>query len=553
METALEKTLKLFSKTKNEAAIGVLIPALDSPHPEVQEGALRALLSRNSPSGQREVLRRLHTISQPWRGIIEERRGQLSHAIRDAILDVDRQMCDNGCAAVLWLREYDLMPALVNASEDAANTNAVRVAETAVALAELLSKQMDGPRDYQDRRDPDLIRRHLTTTLESSLERFEHHKRKELVEALIVLARHDNPLLHRVLRDPRHPAYLPVIDVLTHSQSPSVIRLLIRWLGDRNVPHSVLNAISHRVDEPFVKIFASCVGNESSDKICANLSRMESFVWASDHSELLAGLEDAQQQGIVQAVICSGMKRLKAFDVVAFFMEYGNPGGRRAACQALAEFTGDHANKYAEMALADDDPGVVAAAVSQLRKRGIHGAMSTLIDMIEHPQQEVRAAAQQSLSEFSFDRFLAAYEMLDEDVRETTGKLVKKVDLATIPALEKEMAHPSRSRRLRALSVATAIDVVVELQSTVLELLGDEDHMVRVEAARALGRCDTDIAREELRDALGDRSVVVQEEAEKSLALLAENRTDGSPADESGQEPTLDINTTGMSGGEQSV
>ncbi len=61
------------------------------------------------------------------------------------------------------------------------------------------------------------------------------------------------------------------------------------------------------------------------------------------------------------------------------------------------------------------------------------------------------------------------------------------------------------------------MDIVPEMTASIIELLGDEDHLVRAEAARALGQCRTDEAREALEEALHDRSVPVQEAALRSL------------------------------------
>jgi len=56
----------------------------------------------------------------------------------------------------------------------------------------------------------------------------------------------------------------------------------------------------------------------------------------------------------------------------------------------------------------------------------------------------------------------------------------------------------------------------------VLELLADDDHMVRAEAARALQSSDTSRAVAALRRALLDRSVAVQEAARISLHKVAQ-------------------------------
>jgi HEAT repeat protein len=158
--------------------------------------------------------------------------------------------------------------------------------------------------------------------------------------------------------------------------------------------------------------------------------------------------------------------------------------------------------------------------VPQLRQRGIPGALNRLVEQLDSPHETIRQAARQALAEFSTERFLAAYDMLDDEVRQTTGALVRKVDPAAIAKLNEELKSPSRTRRLRALGVAISAHAVAPLESRVLKLLSDDDHVVRTQAARALADCDTAEARQALREALLDRSVTVQEAAQRSLLQL---------------------------------
>ncbi len=134
----------------------------------------------------------------------------------------------------------------------------------------------------------------------------------------------------------------------------------------------------------------------------------------------------------------------------------------------------------------------------------------------------MRQTARQSLGEFNFDRFLAAFDMLEEEVRQTTGALVRKVNLNVIESLCEELAARSRTRRLRGLGVAMAMGVVRDIVPQIISLLADEDHLVRAEAARALGQCTSETARLALHEALNDRSVPVQEAALRSLQDLGE-------------------------------
>jgi HEAT repeat protein len=214
------------------------------------------------------------------------------------------------------------------------------------------------------------------------------------------------------------------------------------------------------------------------------------------------------------------MKRADVFRLIDHLMAGGKTKGRRAAALALAAFTGAEANALAMRALADDDPHVQAAVLSQIRNRGIPGALPKLIEMIDSPHEVIRDAAQGSLGEFSFRRFLAAYDMIDEEVRRSTGMLVKKIDPTTIPMLKEQLSSKSRTRRLRSLSLAATIDAVDELGDMIIGLLSDGDHLVRGEAARALagGRSPAVIAA--LEEALDDSSTAVREAAAESLERI---------------------------------
>src|SRR5262249_28976257 len=157
----------------------------------------------------------------------------------------------NGCQAILWFREYDLIPALINAFEDEANPHASLAAETLLSLSELLYEELAGPRDLHPRRDPQLVRRNVTGSLEQSVLRYGRHRRVEPIEAYLMLAGRDNAALKMILLDPLHSSYLALIDSLTHSPRSGVMRLLLSFLEDPQAPSAALTALAHRTDRKF--------------------------------------------------------------------------------------------------------------------------------------------------------------------------------------------------------------------------------------------------------------------------------------------------------------
>ncbi len=518
----LKTTFDLLSTTENEAAVRVLIPSLESPREQIREGSLAAILRRRSPTGHREVLSRLHTFDDRWKQIFREHRGRLTPTLRAAVLGSDRQMHLNGCQAAVMLREYDLIPALINAVEDRTNPNAKAVGETLLELVETLYSALAAPRDYTDKRDPQLIRSHVVGSLDLSLQRFAEHKRPEIVEAFLMLVNRGNTTLKNVISNPHHAAFLVTIDLLQHSPRPGVIRLLLGFLDDTRPPSAALSALSSRCDVTFINYLLRKIGREPAAAACANLKRIDSIRWMTRNLSILDDIDDAGQHGVITLATTCGISRAEAFGVLKHVLAHGKPGGRRAAASALAEFNGSEANDLALKTLDDPDPRVQANVIMHLRKRGIPGVLPRLIEKVDGPHAVVREAARKSLGELSFRRFLGAFDMLDDEVRRSTGLLVKKIDPQTVPQVLKEMVSPARTRRLRALQITRSLDLVVQLEDTVIDCLRDEDHMVRVEAAVSLGLCDSQASQDALNEALSDNSAAVCEAAHASLQRRAQ-------------------------------
>jgi HEAT repeat protein len=205
-------------------------------------------------------------------------------------------------------------------------------------------------------------------------------------------------------------------------------------------------------------------------------------------------------------------------------LRIGKPEGRRAAATSLAELKGPEIDVLLLRALRDDDPQVRAAGLRQLRPRGVPGALTTLIQALDHPAAEVRDAARANLEEFTFRRYLPAFDLLEDGVRRTTGILVRKVDPTAPERLREEMQSAHGKRRMRALEIAAAMELVVELEDAVVQAAGDGDHLVRVEAARALGQARGYTARQALARLRDDVSFTVREAAEQSLDRIDQAR-----------------------------
>jgi hypothetical protein len=380
-----------------------------------------------------------------------------------------------------------------------------------------LCADLSDPDAKKVRRDPRLVRGHLVTALQSSLDRYSRHRRREVVDAFLRLVPRDNVMLKQLLQNPHHPAFVTVIDVLSKSTAGGVVRLLLSSLDDPHASSAVLSVIANRSDPKLIRYLLRKVGREPSAAAAQNLKRMRSVSWLQSGPAILAGLDDLAQHGVVRLVMASGIPRMQAFGTIEYLVLHGKTEGRRAAAEALADFQGTAANALALKALEDEDPQVQASIALQLRRRGIPGVLTRLVALLDSRHAEVRQAARKTLAEFSFARFLGAFDMLDDEVRKSTGTLVRKVDPETIPRLRAELEAKARTRRLRGLAIARAIEAVEPLEPVIIKLLEDEDHLIRAEAALALAQSNSESSREALRRAETDRSLAVQQAVSSSL------------------------------------
>jgi HEAT repeat protein len=525
MSGGLATTFRLLADTANDAASAVLIAALDVRDREIRDQALTALLCRRNDAAEETIVRRWKDLPAHSKSQVAQRGGWLSSAIRKALADSERRFYECGCAAAVGTRDYDLIPVLVGGAMDRTNPNAGLAAATTLELAELLSEEVTGPRDYRVRRDPQLQRHHVLPSLERAATELAEHGHTELLEAFVLLANRENAALKRLLQAPSDRRFQPLADVLANSSRPAAARLLLSYLDDPHAPLSAIQIIGRRSDVSFLRHMARKIGGAPSPTVRANLKRIDSIPWVPAKLTVLDALSEAEQPGAVQLVVASSVARQQAFEVVSYVLSQGKVSGRRAAAEAMAEFGDAQASALAVRTLEDEDPHVRAAIAAQLRARGVPGAINRLVQMLESPHQVECEAAAASLDEFYFDRFSANFESLKPESRGTVAKLVRRVDPNWKVAVKLELEAPTRSRRQRALEMVLALDALDELREAVGALLKDEDQFLRVEAIRALATADGPATRQALRDALVDPHPLVQQAAEAALARLTHSDT----------------------------
>ncbi|MCE9525954.1 MAG: HEAT repeat domain-containing protein [Planctomycetales bacterium] len=526
----LEYTLQVLASSSNEAAIPVLLAALESDDHRIRDGVFPILLQRRSAAAENEIMSRWPNLSDHFKQLVIRRGDWLSPAVRGALSGDDAHLASLACVAAVELGDFELIPNLVAIVCGKKSAIADQAARSLLTLTERLAEEVSGPRDYRNRKDAQLLRSHVLASLEKGVQNLDQCQPKELIESLLILATRDNAVVSRILQEPTERAFVPMMDLLIHSPRSCVMRLLLSYLDDPFAPLSALQAIGRRRDITWLRQLCRKIGDEPASVARTNLKRIENIPWLKSQQFLFDSLLELEQVGAVRFITLSGVPRQEVLEALSHILRHGKPQGRRAAAEAFAEFASAEANAIMLDALDDEDPLVRVHLAVQLRARGVPGSTSRLVNMLASPHEVERQGARKALEEFTFARYLANFDYLDEESRDRSGQLVRRIDENSASLLREELCAASRTRRRRGLEMALHMGLVTDLQEAIAVLSRDEDQYIRLEAVRLLGNCPTDISRRVLREALSDSQVLVREAAERGLRdLTHEEETDVTP------------------------
>jgi len=514
---AWDTTFHWLKITGNRAAGELLVRAMEAFSPELRKAAIFTLMARREVAGHRLILERIDPASEEWRGQLKSLPFPFLDYLRSVLIHGEPHIRAKACHFLVETEQFEFVPFLVNVLEHRECEPRSIIINTILDLSRRLRQHLEESDNSSEANHYNRVAEQLRRALLIAADRFPKHECREVLDAFLLLAKGHSGLLAGIVTNRGHPARRALLDILFCESGTHALAVLCHFLYQTNPPEDILSIISRRSDLPFLRYFFGTVGSQPDPVVKRNLKRFHTFRWVKEVPQLLPQLDEIQQQAIPVIVTHARISRDEALKVVGHVLLEGQPAGRRAAAEALAEFHGAEANALTIRAMQDHDPSVQAAIIPQLRHRGILGALPYIVSRLDSPHPIVRRAARKSLREFSFTRFLQVWDLLPPDVRKNTGMLVKRVDPRATLLLRAELLSPFRLRRLRALEVAVELELVSRLESSIISLLRDEDSSVRAEAAIALSQSDSVESYRALLEASNDASITVQNAVIRSL------------------------------------
>jgi hypothetical protein len=523
MQGGLHKTERVLAESRNRAVLPMLAAALSSHDADIRAAAIRATMRRRDVDSHTQLLHHVDRFDETDLTVLENCFHAMQHhaapALKAALAPGDGSLCHNACRLIEVCHVYAQFPTLVKALEHPRQLHAPQIASTIEFLATALHGELEKwARGDRNRTDPTFARHQLLATAAKSLTNAKNAPEQELVDAFLMLAPNDHAALHQIMGAASHPCHATVATTLATSNAPVVMDRLVEFLRDTAAPSAILEIIAERTDSEFVTELFQSLKYPVPLRALQNMKQLKSVGWLESRREILLELDGRAQAIAVELAMASGISRNSQFELLKLLLQNGLAEGRRASCQALAQFSTPAATQLVLGALTDPDAAVQAAALRQLRSRHVPNALAILVARLNSPHLEIRDAARSSLAEFNFARYRAMFDLLDDDAVRTTGILVRQVDPTTRQKLVEELTAPSISARLRGIEMALAMEATLDVCEQLIELACHENVALRKEAVTALGEASGPQVIAALTIATRDTNRSVAEAANRSLA-----------------------------------
>ena len=346
----LDLTFETLAKSRNEAAIDVLIAGLDAPDAARRQQALTALVSRSEPRAPELLLANWSKLEDQDVTILLGRKSWLKPAIEEA-LGKGFNEAAVAIAAAEALGMTAVLPNLILLAESASTRGfRQRASQAVLRIVEPLGVEARSDRDQSTVRGPVMSR------LADALRRYSMHRNDQLVEAFLVGSTWSDGELRHFLADGGSEADL-ICRQLSESTHPNILELLAGFARRRSVPDRVLQIMRRRSDDAFLAVLLRAVASEPTQVVLKNLRVMGMPRSCQGGEAILGKLPVDCRASLVHVHVACNPDYIETLHLIAATAEYGTRDCLNAATIAFTrcEIPNAHAWMRAALHLAEDD------------------------------------------------------------------------------------------------------------------------------------------------------------------------------------------------------
>ncbi len=488
----LDLTFETLGKSRNEAAVDVLVATLDGPEAANRRRAIAALMCRKDPRACQLLLARWPELSEDEIELVRGRKTWMSPAIESALATpgdgaTNSDQTFKAIDAAEALALHTALPTLIGLLESAGDSNLAeksvlrgRVKSAVKSIADQLGREARRDRDQRSVRAP------VITQLTDSVRRFDIHREDDLVEAFLMASTWGDAELRQMLAE-RGPTSNLICRLLQESSNPSIIELLVGFLRRRNLPDAITHILRRRSDVAFRDAFLRSIGDDPSQVVLRHLQLIGMPRCLRGGESILQDLPIDCRSALVHVHVAGNPDYVEALHVVAATAEQGTQDCLAAAATALSRCELPNSNAWMRAALHlphDDRHSDDVDETARLLKR--------FIRLLEQSDPAFHRILHRSLSALHGSEMLPQFQSLRPRSRRRLGKVVMQIDPEALDQVRDGLRHPVLTKRLDAIAMADALGAV-DLLGDAFTHIAREDHQeARIRAAEAMASASSD-------------------------------------------------------------
>jgi hypothetical protein len=486
-------TFDVLARHKSDEADAVLVQALECGDDVARRMAAVTVVQRPGQQNILDIIRRVDSLDDEACKEFSQSPERFRVALEQAISKSDEATRN---AAVIFIRRtgnFQQFSTLLDEFGSAEETRC-EIAET--AAVELASQMAERLRLNDDSIFPGLdgatLRSHRSTMLDeldARTKQFDDLLKPEAVLRLIlILGGPDDTAVRNLFTQRGERCRDVATNLLTVDLHPALLNLLGDFLA-HHAPHPVvIDVIRTRDDFDFVLHLLKQLPKKPSGYLASNLAKLNSLSWLQDSMDLVERLPPSVHDrlvGMINHVPLADEIRTK-FKV--WIVRQSSGAGREAASDVLKLLPAEETSQILHDALKDSDPEVEAWATHHLRAQKLPDAFEALLKRLDRNLDIVRDAARDELFSFDLNYLMKIVGDLSPGQSRQCGQALLKINPNAPAELVREIDHPFRRRRIRAIEAAEALGFMNEVRVCLLDKLNDPEASIRCVVIEAFGR-----------------------------------------------------------------
>jgi hypothetical protein len=476
----LNLTYEALAKTRNEAAVDVLLAALSDESDDTRRRALTAIISRSEPKSAQQVLAHWDLLQADDLRVLRPKKKWLAPAV-ESMLKEGGDDVSVAIEAATALGITTVMDHLVSLAESSGSRQLRQTATDAVIdLVQPLGHDARLDRGQPTVRGPVLAR------LADSVRRFSMHKNEQLVDALLLVVTWGDADFRQLIGE-KSDQFELICKRLRHSHYPGINDLVAGFLRRRRIPEPISAIIRQREQVEFRDALLRTIGSDPSATIVRNLGDIGVPVSCRGGESLVQEVPPEYRAAVAHLYTAADTDELRKLNIVTDTVLRGGPGCESAAssCFARCEVPSIEIWMRAAVTIADgNEAGIARDENSRLLTR--------LIDLLDHSDPALVRSVRRILQPLHAEEMLYRFDSLRPRTRRKLGRVVMRVDPDALDRIRDALRHPVLKNRLAAIATADAF-AAVDLLSDSFRHISREDHQeARIRAAKVMSNAESE-------------------------------------------------------------